>query len=141
MSGQLSEKSWKDKNLFKILDLCLECKACKSECPSNVDMAKIKYEYIYQYYKYNKIPLTQRIICNINILSKIGSVSSVISNKLSNSFITKIFMDLFFGIDKRRKLPKFAKKSLVALSKNFEVKKSNKSVLLFPDTFNNYQSP
>tara|TARA_Y100000746_G_C15321719_1_gene373985 strand:- start:15 stop:839 length:825 start_codon:yes stop_codon:yes gene_type:complete len=50
-------------------------------------------------------------------------------------------MDLFFGIDKRRKLPKFAKKSLVALSKNFEVKKSNKSVLLFPDTFNNYQSP
>ncbi len=141
MSGQLSEKSWKDKNLFKILDLCLECKACKSECPSNVDMAKLKYEYLYQYYKHNKIPLTQRIIGNINTLSKIGSVTSIISNRLSNSFITKIFMDLFFGIDKRRKLPKFAKKSLVALSKNFEVKKSNKSVLLFPDTFNNYQSP
>jgi len=141
MSGQLSETSWKDKELFKILDLCLECKACKSECPSNVDMAKLKYEYMYQYYKRNKLPIAQKIIGNINTLSKIGSRTSAITNFISKSFIFKKFLELFFGIDSRRDLPKFAKKSLVSLSKKFDFTKSNKTVLLFPDTFNNYQSP
>tara|TARA_B100000073_G_C23741105_1_gene573723 strand:- start:131 stop:2920 length:2790 start_codon:yes stop_codon:yes gene_type:complete len=141
MSGQLSENSWKDKELFKILDLCLECKACKSECPSNVDMAKLKYEYMYQFYKRNKLPIAQKIIGNINTLSKIGSRTSAITNFISKSFILKKFLELFFGIDSRRDLPKFAKQSLVSLSKKFDFKKSNKTVLLFPDTFNNYQSP
>tara|TARA_Y100001970_G_scaffold50766_1_gene64298 strand:+ start:14659 stop:17448 length:2790 start_codon:yes stop_codon:yes gene_type:complete len=141
MSGQLSETSWKDKELFKILDLCLECKACKSECPSNVDMAKLKYEYMYQYYKRNKLPIAQKIIGNINTFSKFGSRTSTITNFISKSFIFKKFLELFFGIDSRRDLPKFAKKSLVSLSKKFDFTKSNKTVLLFPDTFNNYQSP
>ena len=141
MSGQLSENSWKDKELFKILDLCLECKACKSECPSNVDMAKLKYEYMYQFYKRNKLPIAQKIIGNINTLSKIGSRTSAITNFISKSFIFKKILELFFGIDSRRDLPKFAKKSLVSLSKKFDFTKSNKTVLLFPDTFNNYQSP
>ena len=141
MSGQLSENSWKDKELFKILDLCLECKACKSECPSNVDMAKLKYEYMYQFYKRNKLPIAQKIIGNINTLSKIGSRTSAITNFISKSFIFKKILELFFGIDSRRDLPKFAKQSLVSLSKKFDFKKSNKTVLLFPDTFNNYQSP
>ncbi|MBG73741.1 MAG: oxidoreductase, partial [Chloroflexi bacterium] len=141
MSGQLSENSWKDKELFKILDLCLECKACKSECPSNVDMAKLKYEYMYQFYKRNKLPIAQKIIGNINTLSKIGCRTSAITNFISKSFIFKKILELFFGIDSRRDLPKFAKKSLVSLSKKFDFTKSNKTVLLFPDTFNNYQSP
>ena len=141
MSGQLSENSWKDKELFKILDLCLECKACKSECPSNVDMAKLKYEYMYQFYKRNKLPIAQKIIGNINTLSKIGSRTSAITNFISKSFIFKKILELFFGIDSRRDLPKFANQSLVSLSKNFDFKKSDKTVLLFPDTFNNYQSP
>ena len=141
MSGQLSENSWKDKELFKILDLCLECKACKSECPSNVDMAKLKYEYMYQFYKRNKLPIAQKIIGNINTLSKIGSRTSAITNFISKSFIFKKILELFFGIDSRRDLPKFANQSLVSLSKKFDFKKSNKTVLLFPDTFNNYQSP
>jgi len=140
MSGQLSENSWKDKELFKILDLCLECKACKSECPSNVDMAKLKYEYMYQFYKRNKLPIAQKIIGNINTLSKIGSRTSAITNFISKSFIFKKILELFFGIDSRRDLPKFAKKSLVSLSKKFDFTKSNKTVLLFPDTFNNYQA-
>tara|TARA_A100001037_G_scaffold36265_1_gene28073 strand:- start:1146 stop:3935 length:2790 start_codon:yes stop_codon:yes gene_type:complete len=141
MSGQLSENSWKDKELFKILDLCLECKACKSECPSNVDMAKLKYEYMYQFYKRNKLPIAQKIIGNINTLSKIGSRTSAITNFISKSFIFKKILELFFGIDSRRDLPKFANQSLVSLSKKFDFKKSDKTVLLFPDTFNNYQSP
>ena len=141
MSGQLSENSWKDKELFKILDLCLECKAGKSECPSNVDMAKLKYEYMYQFYKRNKLPIAQKIIGNINTLSKIGSRTSAITNFISKSFIFKKILELFFGIDSRRDLPKFANQSLVSLSKKFDFKKSDKTVLLFPDTFNNYQSP
>lgn len=141
MSGQLSKSSWKDKNLFRILDLCLECKACKSECPSNVDMSKLKYEYLYQYYKHNKLPISQKIIANINLMSKIGSATSFFTNIISNLFVTRKFLELFFGIDSRRKLPKFAKRSLVSFSKDFVTQTYGKSVVLFPDTFNNYQNP
>jgi len=141
MSGQLSNSKWKDKNLFRILDLCLECKACKSECPSNVDMSKLKYEYLYQYYKHNKLPISQKIIANINLMSKIGSATSFFTNIISNLFVTRKFLELFFGIDSRRKLPKFAKRSLVSFSKDFVTQTYGKSVVLFPDTFNNYQNP
>jgi len=57
LSGSLPHDKLDSKNLLNVLDLCLECKSCKSECPSNVDMAKIKYEYLYQYYKTQKVPL------------------------------------------------------------------------------------
>ena len=49
------------KRLYEVLDLCLECKACKAECPSNVDMAKIKYEFLYHYYQANGLPLRNRL--------------------------------------------------------------------------------
>ena len=141
ISGQLPNSSWKDKNLFSILYLCLECKACKSECPSNVDMAKLKYEYLNQYYKSNKRPLSQKFIGNIGFFSKMGSLTAVLTNFVTDLSIVKKILDIFFDIDSRRTLPKFAKKSLVSLFSDTSSDKYQKSVLLFPDTFLNYQNP
>ena len=59
--------------MYEAMDLCIECKACKAECPSSVDMAKIKFEFLAQYYDANGIPLRARLFANIARLNKLGS--------------------------------------------------------------------
>ena len=59
-------KNFNRKN-FNVLSLCVECKSCKSECPSNVDMAKIKSEFLYNYNKKNGTPIASKIIGNIHL--------------------------------------------------------------------------
>jgi Fe-S oxidoreductase/FAD/FMN-containing dehydrogenase len=68
-----SEKnnSFDHRELYDILDLCLSCKGCKSECPSNVDMAKLKAEFLYQYYRSHRVPLRNRIIANISLINRL----------------------------------------------------------------------
>ena len=67
LSGKLPIKKLNSKKLFDVLDLCIECKTCRSECPSGVDMAKIKYEFLHQYYKNNKVPLRSKLTGNIDL--------------------------------------------------------------------------
>src|SRR5690606_9898325 len=73
MSGQIP-KGLANQDLVPILDLCLACKACKAECPSSVDMAKMKSEYLAQSYKDNGTPLKAQIFGNIHRINKLGSI-------------------------------------------------------------------
>ena len=66
LSGNLPEHDLSSKRLYESLDLCLECKACKSECPSGVDMTKLKYEFLDKFYAKNRMPLRNKIFGNIN---------------------------------------------------------------------------
>ena len=66
--------------IYDILDLCLSCKACKSECPSNVDMTKLKAEFLQHYYDANGIPLRTRLIAYISSINKLGSIFPRIFN-------------------------------------------------------------
>ncbi len=61
--------------MYEAMDLCIECKACKAECPSSVDMAKIKFEFLAQYYDANGVPLRTRLFANIGRLNRLGSRS------------------------------------------------------------------
>ncbi len=61
------------KEVYNILDLCLSCKGCKSECPSGVDMAKLKAEFLFQYYKTNRISLRTRLIAHFSTMQAIAS--------------------------------------------------------------------
>lgn len=72
MNGLISNKSFDEKRLYEVMDLCLECKACKAECPSNVDMAKLKYEFLNSYFKSNKHSLRNILFANIALFSKLG---------------------------------------------------------------------
>ena len=96
------------KRLYDVMDLCLECKACKAECPSNVDMAKLKYEFLDHYHRANGLPLRNRIFGRIETLNRIGSTLAPVSNWLANSGINRWLMEVFAGIDRRRPLPQFA---------------------------------
>jgi heterodisulfide reductase subunit C len=85
------ENPFDQKEIYEVLDLCLSCKACKSECPSSVDMAKLKAEAMQHYYDANGIPFRTRMIAYISSINKIGSVVPAITNFfLSNPFFSGI---------------------------------------------------
>jgi FAD/FMN-containing dehydrogenase/Fe-S oxidoreductase len=140
LSGKLPIEELNSKKLFNILDLCLECKTCRSECPSGVDMAKIKYEFLHQYYKKNKIPLRSRLTGNIAILNKIGAIFPSIFNLTRKLFIFKLLSDYLLKIDKRRNIPKIASNSFEKLYKS-DSNSKEKMAVFFHDTFTNYNHP
>ena len=73
LSGKVPRSEFTGRRLYEVLDLCLECKACKAECPANVDMAKLKYEFLAHYYRANGLPLRNRLFGRIHALARIGS--------------------------------------------------------------------
>ena len=143
LSGLVPKTEFTGKRLYDVMDLCLECKACKAECPSNVDMAKLKYEFLDHYHRANGLPLRNRIFAGIASLNRLGSTLAPVSNWLANSMPNRWLMDIFAGIDRRRPLPQFASESFEDW---FRTHKSDgdgskSDVVLFQDTFNNYNTP
>ena len=70
------------KEIYEVMDLCLSCKGCKSECPSNVDMAKLKAEFLQHYYDANGVPFRSKLIANFNKSAKFGAIAPGIYNFL-----------------------------------------------------------
>ena len=145
ISGALPIDALTGQRLYDVLDLCLECKACKAECPTNVDMAKLKYEFLYRYHGANGQSLRNRLFGNISQLSRLGSFFAPISNWSLGSQIAKDLLDELIGIDKRRTLPPFASQSFTQWFKarggSPATATTRGQVLLFPDTFTNYNHP
>jgi anaerobic glycerol-3-phosphate dehydrogenase C subunit len=144
LSGDLPDHDLSSKRLYESLDLCLECKACKSECPSGVDMTKLKYEFLNKYYTTNKMPLRNKVFGNINKFNKVGSQMAPLANFMMNSLPGKIFGNLVLGVSMKRQFPKFANESLNAWfnKRNLANTDVNKeTVVFFNDTFTNYNYP
>ena len=143
ISGSLPQEDFTSKELYDVLDLCLECKACKSECPSHVDMAKIKYEFLAQYYDQHGLPVRNRLFGSIADLSEIGSKMAPISNWMMNSSVSKWMMEKFFGIDRRRSLPSFSRVTFVQWfnQRRSSPEGNRPKVVFFYDTFTNYNYP
>src|SRR4029434_5079375 len=83
LSGKVDLQEFSGKALHDALDLCLECKGCKAECPSNVDMAKLKYEFLHHYYQANGLPLRNRLFGRIARMNRLGSRLPGLFNWLS----------------------------------------------------------
>ena len=145
MSGALPVDSMSGGRLRDVLDLCLECKGCKAECPSNVDMAKLKYEFSYRYHQVNGYPLRNRLMANVSAFGRIGSFFAPLSNWAMRSSIFKDAAENLAGIDHRRSLPPFAPQTF---SQWFRARggprirgPAAKRVILFSDTFTEYNEP
>lgn len=128
-----------EEELKDILDLCLQCKGCKTECPSSVDMAKMKEEVLYRYYKTHKRPLRDYLFGNIGALFSKASRFSRLFNRLSGTFLAKQILS-FLNISTDRTLPQLA---AVPFSRWFKehVQSVGKEVVLFIDTFSEYIEP
>ncbi len=132
------------KEIYEMLDLCLSCKGCKSECPSNVDMAKLKAEFLQHYYDSNRVPLRSWLIANIAKLNALAMPFSQLYNAVVSSKVLSNLMSEAIGFAKERNLPKLHKHTLKKwIRKN--LKRLNKSlpedasaVYVFVDEFTNY---
>jgi FAD/FMN-containing dehydrogenase/Fe-S oxidoreductase len=143
LSGRLPATEFHGKRLYEVMDLCLECKGCKAECPSNVDMAKLKYEFLHHYYKANGLPLRNRLFGRIAKLNRLMSVVPTLSNWISSVPFNRWLMEKVAGIDRRRPLPALAGETFIHWFRRRTSMSdgSRGDVVLFADTFVNYNTP
>jgi FAD/FMN-containing dehydrogenase/Fe-S oxidoreductase len=143
ITGQLGFQGLTDPTVREVLDLCLECKACKGECPTNVDMARLKAEFLHQYHKQHGLPLRNRLFGNVARVGQLGCALAPVSNWLARSRPGRRLNEILLGIDGRRVPPAFADRTF-ARRISHDLKTAGPGtgdVLLFPDTFINYYEP
>ncbi len=146
ITGQFSSDgsdapAWDDTETIKTLDLCLSCKACKAECPSNVDIARLKAEFTAQRYRASgHVPLGAWATGNVRLLNRLGSLTPALANWVTASGAGKWLAERVLRIDRRRQLPVFAKslrRQWGALPAGTDAPR----VALFGDCFTSYNEP
>lgn len=145
MSGALPHNYLTSQRMYEVMELCLECKGCKAECPSNVDMAKLKYEFLDKYHKANGYSLRDRLFGNIAAVNKLASFFAPLSNLPLKSSLVRDLMEQHTGIDKRRSMPLVASRTFRQWFRSSGGSPPSDArlgkVVLFPDTFTNYNHP
>ena len=149
LSGKLDPSELHGKRLYETMDLCLQCKACASECPSSVDMAKIKVEYLDQYYKANGTPLRATFFGGAAAQSRrFSGATAPLMNRLSSGKAARWAMEKVLGVTRHRDLPPLSAKPFDAWFKQRPGSGSNAPsasakprIVLFNDTFNTYNYP
>ncbi len=109
LSGALPAEEFTGPRLFATYDLCLQCKGCKAECPSNVDVAKLKMEFLDHYYRRHAPPLGVRLMARAGRLNRIGAALAPFSNWAGHLPGAGWIAEKLLGIDHRRPLPTFAR--------------------------------
>ncbi len=144
MSGQLDKDQLTSERLHQVLELCLSCKACKSECPSNVDMAKMKSDVMQLYYDQHGTTLRDKLIrSSSRAAARLSGAGALIVNAVQRSKLFRSVLEKVAGFDHRRVLPEYA---LEPFYKWFEKKGNHfrnpdKKVVLFADTYLNFHEP
>lgn len=150
LTNNSAKNKFDSNELKEVLDLCLSCKACASECPSNVDIATMKAEFLYQYQETNGYSFRSKLFANNAKLNKLGSIFPGISNLVLNTSFTKAIM----GVAQERSVPKLAKQtfdkwykknSVIANESNQSINneispqdRNNRKIYLFNDEFTNF---
>jgi Fe-S oxidoreductase len=132
-------------SIKEVMDLCLSCKGCKSECPSNVDVARLKAEAAYQYYKTNRVPLRTRVVGAFDTLNRWASLAPGVHNFIFSNRLISGWIKSVLGIAKQRSFPLLHATTLKAW---YEKNKAlhfgvlpgppKGKVFLFCDEFTNY---
>ena len=143
LSGKLPPAEFTGRRLYEVMDLCLECKGCKAECPANVDMAKLKYEFLHHYYAANGLPLRNRLFGRIERLQRAGSRVPALVNWVSGLRASRWLLEKVAGIDRRRPLPRLAPETFTAwfARRAHPAAAPRGEVVLFDDTFATYNAP
>jgi FAD/FMN-containing dehydrogenase/Fe-S oxidoreductase len=148
MMGLLGTKGMSSKELYEVFDLCLACQACKSECPSAVDMARLKAEFTHQYYQEHGVPLRARLFAGIEQINKLMQPIAPLANGILKGPGKWVMATL--GVHPNRSMPELASQTFSAWHRKIESnggashqKKpaEKKQALFFHDTFMEYNDP
>jgi FAD/FMN-containing dehydrogenase/Fe-S oxidoreductase len=140
LTHQDSIQGLNHQEVYDVLKLCLSCKACISECPSSVDMAALKSEFLYQYHKSNPLTKIEKSTAGFYKISTLISPFAFITNIAQSLPLISHTIKYFSGIDQRRSLPKYSIQSFEKWYKKLPVtsEKSQNKVYLYIDEFTNY---
>ncbi len=133
-----------DERLHEIMDLCLECKACKRECPLNVDMASLKSEFLAHYNDVHGTPLRARMFAAVRTLNRLGALTAPLSNRALELRAVRRALDAGLGITAQRPLPRFERDTLVRW---FDRRPSRRvhaprgTAVFLADSFTTYSEP
>ncbi len=136
LTNSEKDNKFNHQELYEVFELCVSCKACASECPSNVDVSALKSEFLYQYQKTNGFSVRNKIFANNAKLNQLGSLFPSMTNFVLNQSFVKKSM----GIAPEREVPHLAKTTFRKwYQKNrIQTDKTDKKVYLFCDEFTNY---
>ncbi len=145
MDGELPDDPTSEEFIEEVLDLCIGCKGCKRDCPSGVDMAKMKAELKHEHHQKEGIPIRDRMFANVETLYSLGSTFAPVSNLATNLPGSDVLMEKTLGIARERELPTFKRETLQkwdssrtpALASNDVERKA----LLIADPYTNYTQP
>jgi FAD/FMN-containing dehydrogenase/Fe-S oxidoreductase len=144
ISGRIPAAELASPRMYQVMELCVSCKTCKAECPSSVDMAKLKTEFLGQYYDHHRRPLRDHLFANIDRLSRLGSGwRAPLANRVLSWGLTKTVLHRGLGISRERTLPHFAQQPFTAsrVGSTPRAALACPAVLLFVDTYNAYSYP
>ena len=133
--------------ILDVMDLCLSCKGCKSECPSNVDVAKLKAEFLQHYYDSNGVPFRSKLIGNFTRSSSLGAIAPGLYNFAVTNKVLSKWIKTIAGFAVERSMPTLDKQTLRSWYKKHQSHRqmgsevsnpANKTVYFFCDEFTNY---
>lgn len=135
MTGKLGLDAMSSPEVKSVLDLCLSCKSCKVECPSAVDMARLKAEFMANYHDSHGVPIAVRLISNIHRLSRLASLAPKVSNML------RPVMKAVMGMASQRDLPIYAPQRFSRWRRHQKSEGSQAAPILLLDTYTEYFHP
>ena len=146
LSGGLDEDALTSERMYEVMDLCIQCKACQTECPSNVDMSKIKTEWLNRYWDDHSIPLRTRLFARQPDLVPwiAGTPLAPVFNALANQSLFRTMGEWIMGVSAERPLPSFARETFRQWFDSHRThfqQADGPRVVLFADSFNTYHTP
>ena len=142
MAGRLGESGLSDEAVRQVMELCLECRACKTECPVGVDVARFKSEFLADYWTRHAQPPRVKLLGHVDTVARWGSRLAPLSNVVAQSTPVRWLNERWLGLDRRRTPPAWARPTF---ARRFAARRrrgnAEPSVLIFNDTFTNYFNP